>query len=57
MTDGFIEVSGGRIFYEERGDGQSVVFIHAGIADLRMWDDQIAEFAQNHRGRVGKRGC
>jgi len=44
MTDwkGFIEVPGGRLYAEADGEGPPIVFIHAGVAHLRMWDDQVA---------------
>ncbi len=41
---GFIEVSGGRIFHEAAGSGPAVVLLHAGIADLRMWERQMSPF-------------
>ena len=31
------------------GAGQTVVLLHAGIADNHMWDDQFAAFAQRYR--------
>src|SRR5262249_5674974 len=51
MTDetGFLETSGARIYYEVTGSGPAVVFIHAGVADLRMWDDQVTEMSGAHR--------
>jgi len=44
MTDwkGFVDVPGGRLYAEADGDGPPIVFIHAGVAHLRMWDDQVA---------------
>ncbi|MGH2344296.1 MAG: alpha/beta fold hydrolase, partial [Chloroflexota bacterium] len=39
QTD-FASVNGTRLYYELQGEGRPVVFIHAGIADCRMWDDQ-----------------
>ena len=30
MPEGFVEVDGGRLFYEEAGSGQPIVFIHPG---------------------------
>ncbi|WP_240506451.1 alpha/beta fold hydrolase [Thermoactinospora rubra] len=35
--------------YEEAGQGPAVVFVHAGIADRRMWDHQMAALAATHR--------
>jgi pimeloyl-ACP methyl ester carboxylesterase len=33
----------------EDGQGAAVVFLHAGVADKRMWRDQMAAFAGHHR--------
>jgi 3-oxoadipate enol-lactonase len=46
---GTLDVNGGKLYYEVTGEGQPLVFIHAGIADLRMWDDQAAFFADQYR--------
>ncbi len=40
------EVNGARIAYDIAGNGRPVVLLHAGIGDRRMWDDQIAAFAE-----------
>jgi 3-oxoadipate enol-lactonase len=42
---GFAEVNGARLYYECFGGGEVVAFLHAGIADSRMWDPQRAAFA------------
>lgn len=45
-----VEVDGGRtIAAEEQGEGTTVVLIHAGIADMRMWDDVVPALARRHR--------
>jgi len=36
-------------YYEITGDGEPLVLWHAGIADLRMWDDQVEPFSQRYR--------
>jgi pimeloyl-ACP methyl ester carboxylesterase len=41
-----VRINGARIHYEREGDGPPIVFLHAGVADLRMWEPQVAEFAQ-----------
>lgn len=55
---GFAEVEGARLFYEMAGEGlQSLVLVHAGIADARMWDGQFQEFARRFRTvRYDRRG-
>ena len=37
------------IYYEVAGAGPAVVFIHAGIADARMWASQLAGLADRYR--------
>lgn len=49
MQTWFADVNGARLYYEVAGEGQPLVFIHAGIADSRMWDAQFAAFAQRYR--------
>jgi 3-oxoadipate enol-lactonase len=38
-------INGTRIHYEREGEGLPVVFLHAGVADSRMWQPQIRAFA------------
>jgi 3-oxoadipate enol-lactonase len=45
----FAEINGAKIYYELAGEGDPVVFLHAGIADSRMWNDQFEVFAQQYR--------
>jgi pimeloyl-ACP methyl ester carboxylesterase len=40
-----VTLNGARIHYERSGKGFPVLFIHAGIADSRMWEPQAAAFA------------
>ena len=49
MADGFAPVDGGQLYYEAVGEGPVLVLVHAGIADSRMWDDQIPAFSATHR--------
>lgn len=49
MQSGLLEVAGGRLHYEVDGSGPPLVLIHAGIANLRMWDPQVAELATRYR--------
>ena len=46
---GTLETNGARIHYEVEGDGPPVVLIHAGIANLRMWDDQATALRDAYR--------
>jgi pimeloyl-ACP methyl ester carboxylesterase len=45
----FAAINGAQIYYEIAGAGQPVVFVHAGIADRRMWDSQFEAFAERYR--------
>lgn len=44
-----IEVEGGQIAYEAAGNGSPLFFMHAGIADSRMWDHEVGVFGKHHR--------
>jgi pimeloyl-ACP methyl ester carboxylesterase len=46
---GFVEVPGGRLYYEADGEGPALVLIHAGVAHLRMWDAQVAAWRDGYR--------
>lgn len=47
--EGFCEVPGGSLYYQTAGSGPAVLLIHAGIADLRMWDDQVPALAERYQ--------
>jgi pimeloyl-ACP methyl ester carboxylesterase len=36
-----------RLHYEREGEGLPVIFLHAGVADCRMWQPQVAAFAEH----------
>ena len=46
---GFIEVEGGRLYYEVEGSGHPLLMIHGGLGSLRMWDGQVPAFAEHYR--------
>jgi 3-oxoadipate enol-lactonase len=46
---GFAPINGVRMFYEIGGKGAPLVFLHAGVADSRMWDPQFELFSRTHR--------
>ena len=48
-TPGFAEVNGTTLYYEVQGSGHPLVLLHGGNLDLRMWDQQFAQFAQEYR--------
>lgn len=45
----FTNINGANIYYEIGGEGEAVVFLHAGIADSRMWNAQFNHFATQFR--------
>ena len=44
-----IDINGASVYYEIVGSGHPLILIHAGIADSRMWDDQIAAFSKTYQ--------
>lgn len=46
---GVVETNGARLYYEVEGEGHPVALIHAGVANLRMWDEQVPAWAPHHR--------
>lgn len=50
LKTGYIPVSdGGVLYYEEKGQGEALIFLHGHTLDRRMWDDQFDEFAKEYR--------
>lgn len=41
METGFVAAGNCRIYYESHGSGPAVLFLHAGVADSRMWRGQL----------------
>jgi 3-oxoadipate enol-lactonase len=57
VVTGHAPSNGAKLYFEMRGDGPALVFIHAGVSDHRMWDPQFEAFASrfkviryDHRG-------
>jgi 3-oxoadipate enol-lactonase len=42
-----VQINGARVRYRRSGAGFPVVFLHAGVADSRMWDSQAAGLADH----------
>ena len=55
-VSGVIEVGEARLHYDAFGTGRPVVFIHAGVADSRMWDAQFEEIENSRLIRFDLRG-
>lgn len=43
-----IKIGNARLSIEQSGEGKSIVFLHAGVADKRMWHHQIAELKDDY---------
>lgn len=46
---GYVAVPEGRLYYEEQGSGEPLVFVHGHSLDRRMWREQVARFADRYR--------
>jgi pimeloyl-ACP methyl ester carboxylesterase len=46
---GFVPVDGGSLYFEAHGKGHPLLLIHAGVANLRMWDPQVPRLAERYR--------
>lgn len=49
IETGYAPVDGTRLFYRTAGDGPPLVFVHAGVTDSRLWERQLATFADSFR--------
>ncbi len=43
------DINGATIAYDVIGEGPTLVLVHAGIADRRMWDEQIPVFSEHYQ--------
>ena len=49
VDSGWVEVAGGRLYYEAAGRGPAVVLLHGGFGDRRMWDAQFGDLSRDFR--------
>jgi pimeloyl-ACP methyl ester carboxylesterase len=49
LSTGYVDLDGGRVWYEESGEGPAVLLLHAAGADSRMWDAQWLPFSERFR--------
>lgn len=55
--NGYIDVEGGRLYYEMAGEGETIVLLHDGILHHVVWDEQFHVLAQDyHVVRYDRRG-
>jgi 3-oxoadipate enol-lactonase len=45
----FADLNGAKLYYQVSGEGDPLLLLHAGVADSRMWDDQVGAFAQHYK--------
>ena len=45
----FIDSSGARLYYEETGAGDPVIFLHEFAADYRTWEAQVRRLSRDYR--------
>jgi 3-oxoadipate enol-lactonase len=54
---GYVDVDGGKLFYEIAGKGENIVLLHDGMVNHRIWDEQFPVLAKNYRVvRYDRRG-
>jgi 3-oxoadipate enol-lactonase len=46
---GMIDIGNGKLYYELAGSGPTVVLLHGGMLDCRMWDAQFEALAKDYR--------
>ena len=49
MERGLLEFDGGTLAWESSGEGPGVVFLHPGLWDSRVWDEQFGGFSSTYR--------
>ncbi|MDR3652185.1 MAG: class A beta-lactamase-related serine hydrolase [Paludibacter sp.] len=49
VKQGFANIGGAMLFYEEKGQGEPLILLHAHSVDRRMWDKQFNELAKHYR--------
>lgn len=46
---GYVDVGGGKVYYEMEGTGEPLILCHAGFVDSGMWDSQWKAFTGRYR--------
>jgi len=49
MESGVLGFDGGTLAWESAGEGPDVVFLHPGLWDSRVWDEQFGVFSRTYR--------
>ena len=57
LKSGHLDLGNSKIYYETIGAGYPITLIHDGLVDCRVWDEQIAFFAEHYQViRYDRRG-
>jgi 3-oxoadipate enol-lactonase len=57
VDSGYVNIDGGKLFYEIAGKGDNIVLLHDGMVNCRIWDEQFQVLAMNYRVvRYDRRG-
>ena len=57
VDSGYVQVDGGKLYYEMAGQGECIVLIHDGLIHHEVWDNQFYVFAERYRVvRYDRRG-
>lgn len=48
MVSGLAEIDGGELAWDSAGEGPGVVFLHPGLWDSRVWDEQFGVFSKTY---------
>jgi len=49
LLTGYASSGDAKLYFEARGDGPALVFIHAGVSDHRMWEPQFEAFSSKFK--------
>jgi len=57
VDTGYVNVDGGKLFYEIAGTGRNIVLLHDGMVNRQIWDEQFGFLAKSYRVvRYDRRG-
>jgi 3-oxoadipate enol-lactonase len=49
IDSGYVNVDGGKLFYEVAGKGENIVLLHDGMVNRLIWDEQFPVLAKTYR--------
>ena len=49
VDSAYINVDGGKLFYEVAGEGEYIVLLHDGIVHCEIWDNQFPVLAKKYK--------